>query len=75
MLKYNPNLKQTTRCLRKEMTHCEQLLWVRLRRKQLQNTQFYRQKPIGAYIVDFYASNARLVVEVDGSHHLGLAGC
>ena len=72
MLKYNPKLKQTARRLRKEMTHCEQLLWMRLRRKQLQNTQFYRQKPIGAYIVDFYAPNAKLVVEVDGSQHLGL---
>lgn len=31
--------------------------------------QFYRQKPIGNYIVDFYAPTARLVVEVDGWHH------
>ena len=59
MLKYNPNLKQTARRLRKEMTHCEQMMWMRLRRKQLQNTQFYRQKPIGTYIVDFYAPNAK----------------
>ncbi len=72
MLKYKPNLKRTARRLRKEMTHCERVLWVRLRRKQLQNTQFYRQKPIGNYIVDFYVPNAKLVVEVDGSQHLGL---
>jgi len=31
--------------------------------------QFYRQKPIGNYIVDFFAPAVRLVVEVDGSHH------
>jgi very-short-patch-repair endonuclease len=31
--------------------------------------QFYRQKPIGNYIADFYAPAARLVVEVDGSQH------
>ena len=72
MLKYNPNLKQTARRLRKEMTSSEQLLWAHLRRKQLQSTQFYRQKPIGTYIVDFYAPNAKLVVEVDGSQHLSL---
>ncbi len=30
---------------------------------------FYRQKPIGNYIVDFYAPRARLVIEVDGSQH------
>ena len=39
MLKYNPNLKQTARRLRNEMTHCERILWVRLRRKQLQDAQ------------------------------------
>lgn len=72
MLIYNSNLKQTARRLRKEMTPSEQLLWARLRRKQLQGTQFYRQKPIGTYIVDFYAPNAKLVVEVDGSQHLVL---
>ena len=72
MLKYNPNLKQTARRLREEMTHSEQMLWSRLRKKQLQSTQFYRQKSIGTYIADFYAPKAKLVVEVDESQHLGL---
>ena len=54
------------------MTSSEQVLRSRLRKKQLQSTQFYRQKPIGTYIVDFYAPKAKLVVEVDGSQHLGL---
>ncbi len=70
MLKYNPNLKQTARRLREEITQCEQILWSRLRKKQLQSTQFYRQKPIGDYVVDFYAPKSSLVVEVDGSQHL-----
>ena len=52
------------------MTDSEQLLWSRLRRKQLRGIQFYRQKPIGSAIVDFYAPKAKLVVEVDGSQHL-----
>ncbi|HLE02771.1 MAG TPA: endonuclease domain-containing protein [Dehalococcoidia bacterium] len=43
----------------------------RLRHKQLLGIQFYRQKPIGEYIVDFFAPRARLVVEVDGAQHLG----
>ena len=72
MLIYNRNLKQTARHLRKEMTLCEQMLWARLRKKQVRGVQFYRQKPIGTYIVDFYAPKAKLVVEVDGSQHLGL---
>lgn len=51
------------------LTDAEQRLWARLRRKQILGVQFYRQKPIGNYIADFYAPSARLVVEVDGSHH------
>ena len=69
MLKYNPQLKTKARTLRITLTDAEQRLWERLRRKQILGVQFYRQKPIGNYIVDFYAPAARLVVEVDGSHH------
>jgi very-short-patch-repair endonuclease len=32
--------------------------------------QFYRQKPTGEHIVDFFAPRLKLVVEVDGSQHL-----
>ncbi len=53
MLRYRSNLKPTGRRLRSEMTECERLLWSRLRRKQLHGVQFYRQKPIGNYIVAF----------------------
>ena len=51
------------------MTDSEQLLWSKLRRKQLLGIQFYRQKPIGVFIVDFYAPKVKLVIEVDGSQH------
>ena len=69
MISYKSGLKLISRRLRSEMTENERLLWSRLRRKQLHGIQFYRQKPIGGYIVDFYAPAARLVVEVDGSQH------
>lgn len=55
--------------LRASLTDAERRLWNRLRRKQILGVQFYRQKPIGNYIVDFYAPATRLVVEVDGAHH------
>ena len=55
MLPYNPNLKSNARRLRKTITDAEQLLWFRIRKKQIQGVQFYRQKPIGDYIIDFYA--------------------
>ena len=51
------------------MTDAEHRLWFRLRRKQLLGLQFYRQKPIGKYIVDFYAPAVALVIEVDGGQH------
>ena len=64
MIKYNPKLKEEARRLRAQMTDSERALWARLRRKQVQSVQFYTQKPIGNYIVDFYAPKAKLVVEV-----------
>ena len=69
MLRYNPRLKTRARSLRANLTDAEQRLWARLRRGQILGAQFYRQKPIGNYIADFYAPAAQLVVEVDGSQH------
>jgi very-short-patch-repair endonuclease len=51
------------------MTDPERLLWSRIRRKQLRGYQFYRQKTVGDYIVDFYCPSAKIIVEVDGSQH------
>ena len=70
MIEYNRKLKERSRGLRAQMTDSERALWKRLRRKQVQSVQFYRQKPIGNYIVDFYAPKAKMVVEVDGSQHM-----
>ena len=72
MLKYDRHLKSNARQLRANMTDSEQMLWNRLRRRQVLDIQFYRQKPIGNFIVDFYAPKVKLVVEVDGSQHLEL---
>lgn len=69
MIPYRKDLKKITRTLRTHMTDSEQALWERLRGKQLKGIQFYRQKPIGNAIVDFYAPKAKLVLEVDGSQY------
>ena len=65
MHQYNPKLKANARTLRKNMTDSELKLWSRIRRKQIFGLQFYRQMPIGNYIVDFYCPKAGLVLEVD----------
>jgi very-short-patch-repair endonuclease len=69
MLAYNHNLKQHSQALRKKMTEAESHLWKRLRGKQISGLQFYRQKVIGNYIVDFFCAKANLVIELDGGHH------
>jgi len=74
MLPRNKYLKQPARELRKNMTDAEQLLWSRIRRKQLKGKQFYRQKIIGNYIVDFHCHSSNLVVEVDGGQHFTKEG-
>ena len=48
------------------MTDAERMLWSKLRRKQFKGLQFYRQKVIGDYIVDFYCHKNKMVIEVDG---------
>jgi very-short-patch-repair endonuclease len=71
MLQYKDkaHLKYKARQLRNNMTDSERMLWSRQRGNQLSGVQFYRQKPIGDYIVDFFAPKTKLVVEVDGSQH------
>ncbi|HQW54253.1 MAG TPA: endonuclease domain-containing protein [Acinetobacter sp.] len=69
MKSYNKNLKFPSRDLRSNMTDAEQLIWQRIRRKQILGLQFYRQKPILNFIVDFYCPAANLVIECDGGQH------
>jgi very-short-patch-repair endonuclease len=64
------HLKVSAGTLRKNMTDSELRLWSRIRRKQMFGLPFYRQRPIGDYIVDFYCPRAQLVLEVDGSQHI-----
>ena len=56
------------------MTNAERLLWSEVRRKQLKGYQFYRQKTIGDYIVDFYCPEVNLIIEVDGGQHYSNEG-
>ncbi len=70
----NKDLKEYSRKLRNNMTDAERLLWSKIRRKSIENCQFYRQKVIGNYIVDFYCHKARLVIELDGGQHYSLEG-
>jgi very-short-patch-repair endonuclease len=70
-------VKQTARKLRKEQTSAEEMLWQRLRNRQLKGVKFLRQHPFEfiylgkkRFLVDdFYCAEAKLLVEIDGIIH------
>lgn len=64
---YNVRLRPRARELRRDPTPAERKLWY-LFLSHLP-CRFTRQKPLGGYIVDFYCSVKRLVIEVDGDNH------
>jgi very-short-patch-repair endonuclease len=57
------------RYLRNNLTEPERKLWAHLRGRRMAGIRFRRQQPIGPYIVDFYCSKAKLVIELDGGQH------
>ncbi|CAE6920677.1 putative protein [Vibrio sp. B1ASS3] len=69
-LKYQ---KQIRSQLRTNMPKPEEVLWQRIRRKQL-GVKFRRQHGIGRYIVDFYCTELNLVIEIDGNSHFSDEG-
>ncbi len=69
MQPFNKRLNKSARQLRRNLTDAELALWQKVRRKQIQDVQFDRQKPLLNFIVDFYCSKARLVIEIDGGQH------
>ena len=60
-------LKERRNSLRNNMTSAEAMLWSIIKSKQL-GVKFRRQHSIGNYIVDFYSSEIKLVIEKDGTY-------
>ena len=67
MFYYSSANKPFAQELRKEQTDAERKLWYLFLRTY--KPQFRRQKCFGTYIVDFYCSSAKLIVELDGGQH------
>ena len=65
--KGNKDLVKRAAELRKNMTKEERHLWYDFLRNY--PVKFTRQKILGRYIADFYCTEAKLVVELDGSQH------
>ena len=67
MKERNQLLKQRSRDLRKAMTKEERKLWYEFLREF--PLQVHRQRVFEPYIVDFYISEKKLVIELDGTQH------
>ena len=65
--KHNKSLVANAKGLRKNMTKEERHLWYDFLRSY--PVKFLRQKILGKYIVDFYCTEANLVLELDGAQH------
>lgn len=73
-----PTHIQRARTLRKNMTEAEEKLWNFLRNRRFCGLKFLRQHPIiydlinnepRYYIADFYCSEKKLIIELDGKIH------
>jgi very-short-patch-repair endonuclease len=61
--------KDKRRLLRQNITKAEKLIWDKLRDRQLENCKFRRQYSVDKFVIDFYSSELRLAIEIDGESH------
>lgn len=61
--------KAKRRKLRQYSTHAEELVWKYLRDRQMLGYKFKRQYSVDQYVIDFYCSELKLAVELDGASH------
>lgn len=64
-------LLKRARELRQARNLPEVLFWMQVTKGRFHQIDFDRQKVIGNYIVDFYVKRLRLIIEIDGSSHIG----
>jgi very-short-patch-repair endonuclease len=57
------------KALRLNQTEAEEILWYRLRNRNLNGFKFRRQYVLYGYIVDFVCLREKLIIELDGGQH------
>ena len=66
---YNKKSEQVKRrLLRSNMTYCEKIVWLHLKKRQL-GYRFLRQYSIDQFVIDFYCPELKLAIEIDGNVH------
>ena len=69
---YNKKSEQPKRKqLRNNPTYAEKILWLSLRKRQVEGIRFLRQYSVNKFVIDFYAPEIKLAIEVDGCSHIG----
>ena len=68
MAKQTGGQTSKTRRLRHEMSKSQMALWQVIRDRRI-GYRFKRERPVGRYVLDFFCSELRLCVEVDGEQH------
>ena len=67
---YNSKLKEFAHELRTEtISRAEKYLWKHALSRNQQGVKFKRQRPILHFIVDFFAQEIGLIIEIDGNSH------
>lgn len=64
---------ESSKALRNNCTHEEKILWEHLKGKAT-GYKFRRQHSVGYSILDFYCSEKKVAVELDGAHHFTKEG-
>ena len=73
--KSNPTHQKNFRQhLRKQGTVAEAVLWRMLKDNQIEGVKFRRQFGAGNYILDFFSSELKLAIELDGAPHYSIEG-
>ncbi|MBL7898616.1 MAG: DUF559 domain-containing protein [Crocinitomicaceae bacterium] len=68
---YNPKLREFAREHRYEsVSRAEKYLWKALLSRGRSGVKFKRQRPIDKFIVDFFSSELKLIIEIDGNSHV-----
>ena len=61
--------KEKRRKLRRNQTFCEKIVWTYLRDRKTLGCKFRRQYSVDHYVIDFYCTELKLAIELDGSIH------
>ena len=64
-----PQKSRQAKRLRSEMTSAEAKLWALLRNRGFAGFKFRHQTPVAGAVADFFCSDLKLVVELDGGVH------